>query len=110
MEQSRTAAAYLAGEPAPYASMPWFWSDQYDLKLQIVGFPAQDDDCVLRGDEAAGQFARFYFRDGALAAAEAVNRPREFMAARQLVGKTVRDVERLADPATDLKAIVAEAA
>ena len=110
MEQSRTAAAYLAGEPAPYASMPWFWSDQYDLKLQIVGFPGEDDDCVLRGDEAAGQFARFYFRDGALAAAEAVNRPREFMAARQLVGKTVRDVERLADPATDLKAVVAEAA
>ena len=110
MEQSRAAAGYLAGQPAPYATMPWFWSDQYDLKLQIVGFPLEEDDCVLRGDEAAGQFARFYFRDGALAAAEAVNCAREFMAARQLVGKTVRDIERLADPATDLKAVVAEAA
>ena len=108
MEQSRVAAANLAGKPKTYAVMPWFWSDQYDLKLQMVGFPAQRDLCVVRGDPAARQFARFYFRDGVLVAAEAVNSPREFMAARQLVGKPV-DPMRLEDPGQDLKTIVCDA-
>ena len=109
MEQSRVAAANLTGQSKPYATMPWFWSDQYDLKLQMAGFPQDGDACVMRGEAQARQFARFYFRGAALAAAEAVNCPREFMAARQLIGKTVANFERLADPATDLKAVVASA-
>ena len=110
MEQSRVAAANLAGQRKPYAAVPWFWSDQYDMKLQMAGFPREDDDCVMRGEAQARQFARFYFRSGKLAAAEAVNCAREFMAARQLIGKTVAGFERLADPATDLKAVLAESA
>ena len=110
MEQSRVAAANLAGQRKPYAAVPWFWSDQYDMKLQMAGFPREDDDCVMRGEARARQFARFYFRSGKLAAAEAVNCAREFMAARQLIGKTVAGFERLADPATDLKAVLAESA
>ena len=106
MEQSRVAAANMAGNSKTYAAMPWFWSDQYDLKLQMVGFPAADDLRVVRGDPATRQFAAFYFRDSALVAAEAVNSAREFMAARQLVGKTVDDPGQLADPGFDLKAAV----
>ena len=109
MEQSRAAAANMAGEPRTYAAMPWFWSDQYDLKLQMVGFPAEGDLQVLRGDPAARQFANFYVRDGVLAAAEAVNSAREFMAARQLIGKPVQPIH-LEDPGTDLKTIVRSAA
>ena len=109
MEQSRVAAANMAGNAKAYAAMPWFWSDQYDLKLQMVGFPQPDDEAVPRGDPASQRFATFYLREGKLAAADAVNSPREFMAARQLVGKNVSG-QALADPGTDMKAIVAAAA
>lgn len=109
MEQSRVAAANMAGASKRYAAVPWFWSDQYDLKLQMAGFPEAGDDAVLRGDPAERRFATFYLRQGRLAAAEAVNCPREFMAARQLLGKRV-DGRDLADPATDMKAVLAAAA
>ena len=109
MEQSRVAAANMNGTPKRYAAVPWFWSDQYDLKLQMVGFPEAGDEPVARGDPASRRFATFYLRQGKLAAADAVNSPREFMAARQLVGKRVA-ASGLADPETDLKAVVAAAA
>lgn len=107
MEQSRVAAANIAGNARTYATMPWFWSDQYDLKLQMVGFASADDERIIRGNVEARQFAGFYFRGRTLVAADAVNSAREFMAARQLLGKTVRDRQRLADPATDLKTVLA---
>ena len=109
MEQSRVAAANMAGGAKPYAAMPWFWSDQYDLKLQIVGFPEADDVRVLRGDPDADRFTAFYLRTGVLMAAEAVNSAREFMAARQLIGKPV-DARQLADADVDLRTIVQAAA
>ena len=108
MEQSRVAAANIAGTSRRYAAVPWFWSDQYDLKLQMAGFPEAQDEAVLRGDPAERRFATFYLRQGRLAAVDAVNCPREFMAARQLLGKRV-DGRGLADPAADLKALVASA-
>lgn len=109
MEQSRVAAANMAGNAKRYAAVPWFWSDQYDLKLQMVGFPEAGDETVARGEPASHRFATFYLRQGKLAAADAVNSPREFMAARQLVGKRV-DGAALADASADLKAVVAAAA
>ena len=108
MEQSRVAAANMAGARRTYAAVPWFWSDQYDLKLQMAGFPEAQDEAVVRGDPAERRFATFYLRRGRLAAAEAVNCPREFMAARQLLGKRV-DGRRLADSAADMQAVVASA-
>ena len=105
MEQSRVAARNLAGGSSTYANVPWFWSDQYDLKLQMVGFSAEGEHHVVRGDPAAKSFAVFYFADGTLVAADAVNRAREFMAARQLVGKRV-DPSQLADSEVDLKTVV----
>ena len=105
MEQSRVAAANLAGGDKVYATVPWFWSDQYDLKLQMVGFSADADGQVTRGDPAAHQFATFHLSGDTVIAADAVNSAREFMAARQLVGKKV-DVGSLGDPGVDLRAVL----
>ena len=105
MEQSRAAAANLADNPKTYANVPWFWSDQYDLKLQMVGFSTEAERQVVRGDPATRQFAVFHFDGDALIAADAVNSAREFMVARQLVGKRV-DPGQLADPGADLKAVL----
>ena len=102
MEQSRVAAANLAGQEKVYANVPWFWSDQYDLKLQMVGFSTDGDSHVVRGDPAARKFVMFYLKDDVLIAADAVNAPREFMTCRQLVGRSV-DARQLADPGIDLK-------
>ena len=105
MEQSRVAAANLAGGDKDYATVPWFWSDQYDLKLQMVGFSAGADGQVTRGDPRTSQFATFHLSGDTVIAADAVNSAREFMAARQLVGKKV-DVGSLGDPGVDLKAVL----
>ena len=105
MEQARVAAANMLGKDRVYASVPWFWSDQYDLKLQMVGFSGDGDTTVTRGNPEARRFAVFHLRDGVLAAADAVNSPREFMACRQLVGKPV-DGTQLADPLVDLKTLI----
>jgi len=108
MEQSRVAAANLADGSKTYANVPWFWSDQYDLKLQMVGFSTDGDEQVVRGDPDERCFAVFHFNGDTLVAADAVNSAREFMAARQLVGRRV-DPGRLADPGVDLKDLLASA-
>lgn len=105
MEQARVAATNITGTPMKYASYPWFWSDQYDLKLQIAGFPTNQDDAVMRGSMDENQFALFYLREGRLNGADAVNSPKEFLAARQLMGKKV-DGTALADPSTDLRSLI----
>ncbi len=105
MEQARVVAANICGGDKSYSSYPWFWSDQYELKLQMVGFSADGDTQVVRGDMANNQFAVFYLKDGALVAADAVNSPKEFMICEQLVGKKV-DADILADPSVDLKSLL----
>ena len=112
MEQARVAAANLAaadGKARPYATVPWFWSDQYDCKLQMVGFAADSEQSITRGDPTSGSFATFHLRGLELVAADAVNSPREFMAARQLVGRKV-DMRLLADPQADVRAAFQSAA
>ena len=105
MEQARVCASNMLGGDKTYASIPWFWSDQYELKLQMVGFSADGDQQVVRGNMAENQFAVFYLNDGKVVSADAVNSPKEFMICKQLVGKAV-DVEALADPESDLKALL----
>lgn len=107
MEQARVSAANIVGNDKVYDAIPWFWSDQYDLKLQMVGFSTAADEQVMRGDQDAHQFAVFYLKDGKLIAADAVNSAKEFMVCKQLIGKTV-DAAVLADPETDLKALIAK--
>lgn len=110
IEGGKIAAAAILGQPAPTEEAPWFWSDQYDLKLQIAGQFQGYDKLVLRGDPKERAFAAFYFQAGRLIAVDAVNRPAEYLGAKQLIqrGKSVAP-ERLADLSTPMKEIIATA-
>ncbi|MBT5789208.1 MAG: FAD-dependent oxidoreductase [Gammaproteobacteria bacterium] len=105
MEQARVSAANMLGGDKAYASVPWFWSDQYELKLQMVGFSTDGDTSILRGDKAANQFAVFYLKDGEVVSVDAVNSPKEFMVCKQLYGKTV-DPAALSDTNVELKTLL----
>ncbi len=105
MEQARVCATNMLGGDKNYASIPWFWSDQYELKLQMVGFSADGDQQIVRGDMDNHQFAVFYLNNGKVVAADAVNSPKEFMICKQLVGRAV-DAATLGDPDSDLKALL----
>ena len=105
MEQARVAVANMLGDDKVYAAVPWFWSDQYELKLQMVGFSADGDTQVVRGDMETNQFAVFYLKNNAVVAVDAVNSPKEFMICKQLYGKVV-DPAVLADQETDLKTLI----
>ena len=106
LEQAKQAAAAIAGRPAPTPEVPWFWSDQYEVKLQIAGLPDGADRQVVRGDVAAGTFAVFHLKDDRIVCVEAVNAPAEFMGGRQMIGRgTPVDGERLADLSVTMKAV-----
>ena len=106
VHQAKVAAQGMLGTPTPYAEVPWFWSDQYDLKLQIAGLSAGYEEVVLRGDPAAKSFAAYYLAGGRIVAVDAVNSPRDFLAAKKLIAAGVSIAPSvLADPATDLAAL-----
>ncbi len=108
LEQAKQAAAAIVGRAPPTPEVPWFWSDQYDLKLQIAGLPDGADRQVLRGDPAGGAFAVFHLKGDRIVCVEAVNAPAEFMAGRMMIGKaTPVDSEKLADPEVSMKAVAA---
>ena len=98
IEQGKAVASAICGKPKPYHQVPWFWSDQYDVKLQIAGVPTQIDSKVLRGDDSSNSFAWFYFTGDKLTGVTAINRPAEFMAGRMLIEKSLKG-ELSADPA-----------
>jgi len=103
-DQAKTAARRLTGKSAPYDALPWFWSDQGDLKLQIAGLSHGVVDWVTRGDPDARAFAVFGFKDGRLRVVETVNRAGEHMAARRLIaGQVALTPEQAADASFDLK-------
>jgi 3-phenylpropionate/trans-cinnamate dioxygenase ferredoxin reductase subunit len=108
LEQARIAAAVIAGTPPPRLEPPWFWSDQYDLKLQTVGLVAEADDLVLRGEPETGRFAVFHLAGDRLRAVEAINAPLDFAIGKQLVAKGA-PISRgaLADPSVDIRAVAA---
>lgn len=108
MEQARVAAASMLGEGPAYENIPWFWSDQYELKLQMAGLSGGFDDIVLRGDPESGrQFSAFYLREGRLIAADCVSRPQDFMFAKKLIAAGVApDAAKLADAEVPLKELV----
>jgi 3-phenylpropionate/trans-cinnamate dioxygenase ferredoxin reductase subunit len=87
ISQAKTAAATLAGLRVPNDAVPWFWSDQYDLKLQIAGLSTGHDEYVVRGDIAGDAFSVLYYRDGALLAVDAVNTPGDYMAVRKALSQ-----------------------
>lgn len=106
LEQAKQAASAIVGRAAPAPEAPWFWSDQYDVKLQIAGLPFDADRQVVRGDPAGGAFAVFHLNGERVVCVEAVNAPAEFMGGRLLIGKgTAVDAARLADPGVSIKAV-----
>ncbi len=107
LEQAKTAAFNICGKDTVYDDVPWFWSDQYDLKLQIAGLSEGYDDVVIRGNPAERAFSCVYLRDGMLIATDAINAPRDFVQSRQLIAQGVKlDMARLADPAAALRELV----
>ena len=106
LEQARQAAAAICGKPEPKPEAPWFWSDQYDLKLQIAGMPFDVDQIVVRGDPATRKFAVFHLSAGRVQAVEAINSAPDFMIGKQwLVSRREVDPVRLADPAIPIKEV-----
>ncbi len=85
LEQAKTAASTILGGLEPYAQVPWFWSDQYDLKLQIAGISSRTEQAVIRGIPESRSFAAFFLSDGRLTATYAINSPREFMLSKKLI-------------------------
>jgi 3-phenylpropionate/trans-cinnamate dioxygenase ferredoxin reductase subunit len=91
LEQAKQAAAAICGKPPPTPEVPWFWSDQYDLRLQIAGLPFDASEIVVRGDMQAGAFALFHLtEDGTVQAVEAVNAATEFMGGRRIIARRKR--------------------
>ena len=109
LDQATVAASTICGNLKPYSALPWFWSDQYDLKLQIAGLSQGYTDVVVRGDiEGSRSFAAFYMREGKLLAVDAVNRPQDFMVGKRLIlqGNQI-DPGQLADDNLPLKTLLA---
>lgn len=107
---AKAAAATVVGRVQPCESVPWFWSDQFDLKLQMAGLALPGDQVVVRGDMASEKFSVGYLRAGRLVAMHSVNRPAEHMLARKLIAAQARiPPAQLADPSHDLKQALAPA-
>ncbi|MET0716016.1 MAG: oxidoreductase C-terminal domain-containing protein, partial [Mycetocola sp.] len=110
-EQARTVAAAITGQPRSHAALPWFWSDQYDLKLQSVGLAVQPFTTVVRASsESPRQICVLYLREDVLIAADVVNSSSDFAIAKRLIasGKPV-DLETIQDPAVSLKTLLSTA-
>jgi 3-phenylpropionate/trans-cinnamate dioxygenase ferredoxin reductase subunit len=104
-DQAKIAAKSICGKPEVYSALPWFWSDQYDLKLQIAGFSQGFDKVIIRGDSKQGRsFAAFYFCEGRFIAVDAINRPKEFMISKRALtaGQNV-DPLKLPDESIEVK-------
>jgi 3-phenylpropionate/trans-cinnamate dioxygenase ferredoxin reductase subunit len=105
-DMAKTAAATVVGRSEPYRALPWFWSDQYDLKLQMAGVNAGFTDYAMRGSVEDKRFSLFYFRDDKLIAVDSINRPQDHMFARKLLANGARVTpEVVRDPAFDLKTL-----
>lgn len=106
-DQAATVAKAIAGAPAPYGAMPWFWSNQYDLKLQTVGLSHDHDEELVRGDPASGRFSVIYRRKGKVIALDCVNMVRDYVQGRLLIERgIIVPADRLTDPERPLKTLV----
>ena len=107
MEQSKTVAFSAIAKPLEYNQVPWFWSDQYDHKLQIVGLSGEHDNVVMRGNTKDRKFMLFYTKDNQLIAVDAVNNPKEFLICRKLVANKVKiKSEMISDIDTNLNDLI----
>jgi 3-phenylpropionate/trans-cinnamate dioxygenase ferredoxin reductase subunit len=106
-DQAKCVAAAIVGRSENYRAVPWFWTDQFDIKLQMAGLSDGYGQVVTRGEPESRKFSVFYFRDGRLAAVDSINRPADHMAGRKLIGAgTEITPEQAADTSVDLKALL----
>ncbi|GAC1410311.1 MAG: FAD-dependent oxidoreductase [Novosphingobium sp.] len=106
-DMANTVAKAICGDPQPYKATPWFWSNQYDLKLQTVGLSTGYDQAILRGDPATRSFSVVYLKAGQVIALDCVNMVRDYVAGRKLVeARAAPDVAALADPEVALKSLI----
>jgi 3-phenylpropionate/trans-cinnamate dioxygenase ferredoxin reductase subunit len=107
VDQAACVAKAIVGHRAPYGAVPWFWTDQYDIHMQMAGLPVGFDQIVTRGDPQTRKFSVFYFRGGRLCGVDSINRPADHMAARKLIGaRTTLNPDQAEDESFDLKTAV----
>ena len=107
IEQAKTVALSLVGKPEKYDQVPWFWSDQYNDKLQIVGLSGAHDEIVTRGSMEVGTFMLFYLKKGELIAVDSVNNPKDFLISKKLVANKLKiSSDVLCDQSVDLKGLL----
>jgi 3-phenylpropionate/trans-cinnamate dioxygenase ferredoxin reductase subunit len=110
-DQATTAARSIIGQQQPYHAVPWFWSNQYDLRLQTVGLSIGFDSIVQRGDPSARSFSIIYLRGGKVIALDCVNATKDYVQGRALVtGGVAAAPEQLGNPEVPLKSLVPAAA
>jgi 3-phenylpropionate/trans-cinnamate dioxygenase ferredoxin reductase subunit len=112
MEQAKSAAAALLGRERPFNATPWFWSDQYEVKLQMAGLTAGYDTVVMRGahpvNAASRKFSWYYFRAGRLIAIDSLNQSADHLTGRKLLDKGISPTpEQTADTSFDLNGLLA---
>ena len=106
-DMASTAARAICGDPQPYEALPWFWSNQYDLRLQTVGLNHGHDATVLRGDPASRSFSVVYLRAGQVVALDCVNRTKDYAQGRKLIeAKATIAPAELMDAETPLKELL----
>ncbi len=106
-DMANTVAKHLTGERVPYNVVPWFWSNQYDLRLQTVGFSSEDDEAMIRGDPDSRSFSVVYLREGRVAALDCVNATRDYAQGRRLIeARSEPDRDALSDPEVALKSLL----
>ena len=111
VDQGKTAAATIVGKRHAYREVPWFWSDQGDVKLQMVGLSQQATASVVRGKPEAGAFSVFHYAGSKLVAIDSVNRPTDHMVGRRLLAAAISPTpEMVADEGSDLKALIPKVA
>lgn len=107
IDQAKAVAATIAGVEKPYTTVPWFWSDQYEFKLQMVGLSEGCDSHILRGDPKEGRFSIFHYRGGRLRAIDTVNRPADHMMGRRLLAAGISPTpDQAADESFPLKSLM----
>jgi 3-phenylpropionate/trans-cinnamate dioxygenase ferredoxin reductase subunit len=102
-DQANAVARVILGDPKPYAATPWFWSYQYEIKLQTVGLSAGHDEAIMRGDPSSRRFSVVYLKDDQIVALDCVNAMRDYVQGRALLLSKSFDRSRLADPGVPLK-------
>ncbi|UXP31009.1 FAD-dependent oxidoreductase [Reichenbachiella agarivorans] len=106
VDQAKVAAAVIAGKDASYNSLPWFWSDQFDVKLQMVGLSEGYDELLIREEEGERKFSAWYFRGDQLLAVDAVNNAKAYVIGTKFIKESVKvDKQKLVELSTDLKPV-----